>query len=428
MGKPSPPSGPSDRALITITEKNIESNEKLFADYMEWQNRATDVQRELQGKYQELAEDKFRQQSRLDEERMELTRDAQEAQTRFMEQSTRFAEKQEKRSDKQFDLAFDAAKKKYEFSNFLQDRYREQVLPQQDEYMDRLSGWDHPQRRQDRAAKAAADVATANESKRAQEARRLESYGLDPSQIRSSALDKRVNTRGAVAEAAAATQGRRAVEKEGIAYGGEAVNVGSGLPSSSAQALSVGSSASQGAFANAASAQAAQNQAFQTGQAGYGQLDSMMASRQSGGLQALQTAGNQVSQGFRNQLEGYGLASGMIGQRNDMAVDTFNAQVNKYAVDSENYRTELANSPLNTAAGIAGSVLPLFAEEGGYVPQEVSPSGGAVPDDVPAKLSAGEAVLPEEVVRYHGLKTLNKMTKEAREAMGIPEEEENANG
>jgi hypothetical protein len=105
-----------------------------------------------------------------------------------------------------------------------------------------------------------------------------------------------------------------------------------------------------------------------------------------------------------------------------MGKGAYDSQVDKYAVDSQNYQTELANSPINTIGGIVGGALPLFMEDGGYVSEEASPSGGAIPDDVPARVSAGEAVLPEHVVRYHGLKALNKMVKEADEQMGIPEE------
>jgi len=73
---------------------------------------------------------------------------------------------------------------------------------------------------------------------------------------------------------------------------------------------------------------------------------------------------------------------------------------------------------LGSVAGIASS----FLDEGGDVPFELSPSAGAIPDDVPSMLSAGEFVFPDYAANFYGHDKLKKMIAKARDGMGIAEE------
>ena len=64
----------------------------------------------------------------------------------------------------------------------------------------------------------------------------------------------------------------------------------------------------------------------------------------------------------------------------------------------------------------------VFAAQGGAipgpgqaVPDAASPSGGGATDDVNAKLTAGEFVLPEDVTRWIGEKKLQDMILKARD-------------
>jgi hypothetical protein len=65
----------------------------------------------------------------------------------------------------------------------------------------------------------------------------------------------------------------------------------------------------------------------------------------------------------------------------------------------------------------------LFMAEGGSVPEEMSPSGDAVTDDIPAQgptgaiqLDGGEFVVPEDVVKWKGEEFFQKTIQKSREA------------
>jgi len=65
---------------------------------------------------------------------------------------------------------------------------------------------------------------------------------------------------------------------------------------------------------------------------------------------------------------------------------------------------------------------------GGIVPDEISPSGGAIPDDIPAEISdggqaminAGEFVIPKDVAAWLGQKEIQKLILKSRKEMGDP--------
>lgn len=65
----------------------------------------------------------------------------------------------------------------------------------------------------------------------------------------------------------------------------------------------------------------------------------------------------------------------------------------------------------------SGGFISPFAE-GGHVDPSMSPSGGVIPDDVPAAVSANEYVIPADVVRYYGLARLDSMVEKARRSKG----------
>ena len=54
-------------------------------------------------------------------------------------------------------------------------------------------------------------------------------------------------------------------------------------------------------------------------------------------------------------------------------------------------------------------------EDGGAVPTEISPSRGGVDDDVPAAVSVGEFIVPQDTVSWLGEKHFHKMIEKTRE-------------
>lgn len=96
----------------------------------------------------------------------------------------------------------------------------------------------------------------------------------------------------------------------------------------------------------------------------------------------------------------------------------FNNQMDAWKAKQEQ------SSGWGSALGLAASFLPGFAD-GGAIPEEASPSNGAIVDDVPAiidgqgqaRLNAGEFVLPEDVTRWIGEKGIQQMILKSRKEM-----------
>lgn len=332
MGKPDAPPAPDYKALERITKKQLAQNEQLFNEFMDFQK----------GVYED----------------------------------------QSQRAERQYELLRPEIEGQIELSQKQRERYLEQGLPFEDQFLSEIQDYGSPEMADRRAGTAIADVTQAFQAQRENALRQLESYGIDPSQTRTAALDNQMRMAEAAAQAGAGTTAREQVDREGLALKADAVNLYRGLPASSAAALGAGSQTGQAGLAG-------------TGQAG--QLG----------------------------MAGYGTGADILGQGSNIATRGWNTMNNIYGNQLQAWETEMANSPMNTIGGLFGTWMgagfPTPFEEGGPVLPEMSPSGGAIPDDVPARLSAGEHVLSDDVVRYHGLKHIQKLENEAKEAMGIPE-------
>jgi hypothetical protein len=119
-----------------------------------------------------------------------------------------------------------------------------------------------------------------------------------------------------------------------------------------------------------------------------------------------------LNQAERNQPSGWGTALGLVGGIGLAA----------------------AGAPATSALGMGTRKLfpALYAAEGGMIPEEMSPSGDAVTDDIPAQgptgaiqLDGGEFVVPEDVVRWKGeeffQRTIESSRKKRQEAPAKPE-------
>jgi len=257
-------------------------------------------------------------------------------------------------------------------------RYIDQGIPAENAYVNSLQNYDTVDSRNNAAARAAANVSQAFDQQAQNDTRRLQSYGIDPSQARSASQIGRTGIARASAEAAAGNAARTGIHAQGIAYQGQAAQFLRG----------VGSSAGQ---------QAQSSSALGTG---------------------VLNAGTSAD---RTSLSGLQGASGIGAKSAGILASGYGAANNIYGNELASWQTQMDNSPGAVLAGLAGTALP-FAfgkkfENGGLVDPSMSPSGGAVVDDVNAKLNANEFVLPEDVVRYHGLKNIGKLVSDARSAI-----------
>ena len=255
-------------------------------------------------------------------------------------------------------------------------RYEATFQPLEDQFVKQVQEYASPERTAFEVGRAQADVAQQFNQAREASQQQLESFGVNPADTRYAALDIGTRTAQAAASAAAGTQAATNVENTQLGLLGEAINIGKGYPNQVAQSYATSLGAGQGAAG-------ATNQATQTA---------------SGAMTAPAnyiTAGNQ----------GYGVSA-------DAQTSLYNSQVNAYNAALQ--ASAGWGGVLGGLTGLAGIGL-MQLDKGGEVPDQASPSGGAIPDDVKARLSAGEFVIPADVVAWKGAEHFYKEINKHRE-------------
>lgn len=260
-------------------------------------------------------------------------------------------------------------------------RYESIYQPLEDQLAQEAEDYANPERLEQNAARAQADVSQQFDASRQRAMQNLQSFGVDPSSLRYAALDRGANVQQAAAEAAAGNQSRQQDEAIGRALRSEAINVGRGYPGQIAgtygTALQSGNQGINSALATTASGA----QSMGTGLGWNG-----------AGNQALGTWGNALNTGYQNELSAWQAA-----QNSSSGIGGL----------------------LGTGLGIAAS----FMEDGGKagdvtphgkVPEDASPSRGKAIDDVPARLNVGEFVTPKDVVAWKGEEFFQKLIEQSR--------------
>lgn len=279
-------------------------------------------------------------------------------------------------------------------------RYEQTFLPLQDQLISQAQRYQDPAFQEAEAARQAAEVSRQYNLARGAAQDRLESFGIDPTQTRSAALDMSARTAEAAARAGAANAGRQGAIDRGINLMGGVLGYGNNL---TGQALNAyGGAGQQGGAALSGSLQTTGSGASTMGTPmQWGSL----------GQQGLSSWGTMLNQNYQNQIAAYkaqneqssgwgqvlGLGLGIAGQ---MAMPGMQ----------------------NMFSGFMGQ--PKRYAEGGPVPDEhqgipitpqMSPSRGIATDDVPAQLNAGEFVVPKETVQWLGEKHFQKLIEKSKE-------------
>jgi hypothetical protein len=285
-------------------------------------------------------------------------------------------------------------------ANAAKDRafYEDYFQPLEKDLANEAKTFDTQERRQREMGAAQAGVAQQFDAQRDNAQRELEAYGIDPSSTRYGALDIGIRTAQAAAQAAAGTAANNRVEDVGRALRSEAINVGRGYPGQVAQSYQTASQAGSGAAGTVGQSTSIGGQTMGTAPQYMGL-----------GNQSVAQWGNTLNMSYQNQL------------------DRFKA--NQSASSG-------IGSILGMGLGLAGKAFGLEdggaipdPREVGAIPEDISPSGGAQTDDVPANLNVGEFVIPDDVVSWFGEKHMysliekaNKEREVAKQATGaIPE-------
>lgn len=223
----------------------------------------------------------------------------------------------------------------------------------------------------------------------------LEKFGINPSATRYAALDASLNTAEGAAKAAAGTMEGRNVEDTSRQMFSEALDRELQARGLDKDVLAMRKGmVDYGSDVNKQAASEAQL----AGQLGDTAVKDQVAVSELANKQRVST--NEFLTSTNDALRGW-----------SEAINTAEANA------IEKQKAEAASS--SGIGGIVGTALPLigklpfFAAEGGEVPTELSPSGGAIPDDVNTMLSAKEFVFPENAVRFYGTDRLQKMIAKA---------------
>jgi hypothetical protein len=264
-------------------------------------------------------------------------------------------------------------------------RYEETYQPLENELVADAKSYSSPERIALERGKAEANVANQFDQQREAALQNLEGFGVDPSTLRSASMNIGMRAAQGAATAAAGNQSTAQTEAIGRALRSEALNIGKGYPGQVAgtygTALQAGNQAINGQLATTAS-----------GANTMGTAPQWMGA----GNQALGTWGNTLNMGYQNQLSAWKASQDDGGM----------------------------GALLGAGVGLA-SKIPGFAQggqvdgnqtPGGAIPTHASPSGGSAVDDVPAKLTVGEFVLPKDVMQWKGEEWAQKEIQKARDA------------
>ncbi len=267
---------------------------------------------------------------------------------------------------------------------------------------DQYAKYADPARKADAMGQAGAQAAQATEAARKASMAELESYGVNPGAVRFGGLDAAARLQSAATRVGAENIAGRQNDALADQTNQQIINEGNILGGQSNANAATGAGAGTGAVGAANS----------TTSTGGGVLGT--------GLQwtGAATGANQAATGALNT--------------------SYQNQVDQFKAEKSN------DSGIGSLLGFGASLLGkggafgaggalAFLEEGGAVddigggavPVEMSPSGGAQTDDVPAvapggpaRLNGGEFVLPKDVVSWMGEQQLQKLIEKARTQKG----------
>jgi hypothetical protein len=290
-------------------------------------------------------------------------------------------------TDKVVNMSMDMARQNQTAAMEDRARYKAKYQGLEDKLISEAESYASPERRQLEVGKAQASVAQQFDQQRAAAMQNLQDYGVDPTSGRGQGIDTMMRTAQGAATAAAGNQATAMVDATGRALRSEAINIGKGYPGQIAgqygTALQGGNLAVNSQLAATASGANTMGTAAQW---------------QGLGNQAVGTWGNTLNQSYQNQLGAYNAA---------------------------NQGSSGWGSAIGAGLGLATKLLPMIAEggtvpatDGGDVPDQASPTRGAAIDDVPARLTAGEFVVPKDVAAWKGEEFFQKMIDNSRKAKG----------
>lgn len=135
-------------------------------------------------------------------------------------------------------------------------RTKEVFQPLQDEFIQQAKEYDSPEKQAQAASEAKADVLKAADTGNQIQLRQMASMGINPASGRFQGTQRANDLNVALSSAGAQNAARTMVKDKGLALKADAINMGAGLPSSTAAAYGIGLNAGNAATGNSAQANA----------------------------------------------------------------------------------------------------------------------------------------------------------------------------
>lgn len=298
-----------------------------------------------------------------------------------------------------------------QLSNARKDRARYESVfqPLEDSLIADFQEYDSPQRRGMESARAQAAVQQAWTAQRNNAEQRLAGYGVDPSQIKSGALDLSARVKVAAAQAQAGTDARRRVEDTGRALRADAINIGRGMGSQVAASYGQTLNAGNSAQGNMNSTMGQGTNMMGTGQ-GWGQM---------GGNQLGSTMTG-INNMYQGQLSGYDASGGPMGALGNIAGQAFGAWAGSGFAEGGGAVGALPNDNYSPSASAEGGGAT------GMVNSDLSPVPGPN-DKIPLTVAENEYIIPADVAIRLGTEKLDSLVEKTREKAGETSNGANAN-
>jgi hypothetical protein len=303
-----------------------------------------------------------------------------------------------------------------DFSRNQQGFYEQQYQPMEAAYNKMAQDWASPQNIALQTGQASSNVAESINAQKTSAQQQLEGYGVNPGATRFASLGAAMGVQGGAAEAGAGTAAGMATRMQGMQLVGGAVNTGRGFPNAVATLSGTGTQAG-----------AAGTQGISTGLQTGSQMMTAPSQWYNAGANNMSVytgavnGYNQAQVGFAQanaaEMAGWGsLAGGAMGMMT-MGLGKYTGWEGGGEVEKFDDGGPIAsNTPIPSRYFQAGPTAnqpqlpqpqlpqqpPQNGTPGGVITPQMSPSRGQVPDDVDAKLTVGEFVMPLDVVRFKG--------------------------
>jgi hypothetical protein len=174
------------------------------------------------------------------------------------------------------------------------DRTKNVFQPLQDDFIKTAKEYDTPEKQAQAAAEAKADVMKASDLQSQIASRQMASMGINPASGRFQGIQRADDLNTALSSAGAQNAARQQVRDKGLMLKADAINMGAGLPSSTAAAYGIGLNAGNSATGN--SMQANQNWRGNVGIMGQGM---------GGAMQGYANQGNILNSLYGNQINAW---------------------------------------------------------------------------------------------------------------------------